>query len=757
MTDKPLPELLAPAGSEESLRAALAGGADAVYFGGAAFSNRMRAKNFAGDTIRNAIKLCHSVGAAAHITVNTRIKEREMDSVLAFADIILGGQADERADALIVADLGVARRIKAEFPHATLHASTQTSLSSVADCGALYSLGFSRLVVPRELSLEEIRTLAARSPIEIEMFIHGAHCVSCSGQCLLSYVMGGRSGNRGECAQPCRLPYTVTAQNKSVGGSYPLSMADMYLGGHIRDIISSGVASLKIEGRLKSSAYVYGVTRIYRRLLDERRDATADEKRALEDLFTRGFTDGYLTAHYSAMAGLKSSERETAGNIAKEISAALSGRLSSKRAQKPSATPIKARFSLKTGMPSRLVFSAEDVSAEAVGDIPQISTGNPTSGESAAKNLVKLGGSGFSLDKNDIEFDIDDGLWMPLSAINELRRRAADALAKKLAERTVEQAADVSATDVSAADVSATDVSGADVSVTRFSDTTQVSAPEKRNAIAVSAEIADLSLFLRGAENHSFAELLNIVSRLYVPVTDVRRAVDLSTVETAADTDKICAVLPVLSPDDAELAETLAALSEIGSEPCVRRVLCHTIGQVRAVRAHGLIADVSFRANVTNSDAAHVYRELGVRALTLSPELGLSAARDIAQSCAADIGLIGYGRLPVMHLSRCIISGGVCKKGNRGGRINETDARSHTCTAELCDRLGEKFPVIGAPDCTNVIYNSAVTWMGDRADQLKLGGYAEHIHFMFTTESADEACDVLRAYRRGEKRAGRRI
>lgn len=759
MTDKPLPELLAPAGSEESLRAALAGGADAVYFGGAAFSNRMRAKNFAGDTIRDAIKLCHSVGAAAHITVNTRIKEREMDSVLAFADIILGGQADERADALIVADLGVARRIKAEFPHATLHASTQTSLSSVADCGTLYSLGFSRLVVPRELSLEEIRTLAARSPIEIEMFIHGAHCVSCSGQCLLSYVMGGRSGNRGECAQPCRLPYTVTAQNKSVVGSYPLSMADMYLGGHMRDIISSGVASLKIEGRLKSSAYVYGVTRIYRRLLDEQRDATAEEKRALEDLFTRGFTDGYLTAHYSAMAGLKSSERETAGNIAKEISAALSERLSSKRAQKPTETPIKARFSLKTGMPSRLVFSAEDVSAEAIGDIPQISTGNPTSGESAAKNLVKLGGSGFSLDKNDIEFDIDDGLWMPLSAINELRRRAAGALAKKLAERTVEQAADVSATDVS----------GADVSVTRFSDTTQVSAPEKRNAIAVSAEIADLSLFMRGAEKQSFAELLNSVSRLYVPVTDVRRAVDfstidlstvdLSTVETteSADTDKICAVLPVLLPSDEELDKMLAALSEIGSESCVRRVLCHTIGQVRAVRAHGLIPDVSFRANVTNSDAAHVYRELGVRALTLSPELGLSAARDIAQSCAADIGLIGYGRLPVMHLSRCIISGGVCKKGNRGGRINETDARSHTCTAELCDRLGEKFPVIGAPDCTNVIYNSAVTWMGDRADQLKLGGYAEHIHFMFTTESADEACDVLRAYRRGEKRAGRRI
>ncbi len=751
MTDTPTPELLAPAGSEESLRAALAGGADAVYFGGAAFSNRMRAKNFAGDSIRDAIKLCHSVGAAAHITVNTRIKDREMDSVLAFAEMILGGQTDEQADALIVADLGVARRIKAEFPNATLHASTQTSLSSVADCGALYSLGFSRLVVPRELSLDEIRTLAARSPIDIEMFIHGAHCVSCSGQCLLSYVMGGRSGNRGECAQPCRLPYTVTAQNKSVSGGYPLSMADMYLGGHMREIISSGVASLKIEGRLKSPAYVYGVTKIYRCLLDERRDATADEKRALEDLFTRGFTDGYLTAHYSGMAGLKSSERETAGNIAKEISAALASRRAQKssdaRTQTSTVTPIKAQFTLRACEAARLVFLSGDVSAEAVGEIPQISKGNPTSGESAAKNLVKLGGSGFSLDKNDIEFDIDDGLWMPLSAINELRRHAADDLAKKIAEKTA-----------------ATDVSVSGVSIAQRPRIPQASATEKRNAIAVSAEIADLSLFLRGAEKHSFAELLNSVSRLYVPVTDVRRAVDLSTIDLStvdsaesADADKICAVLPVLLPSDEELDKMLAAISEIGSKPCVRRVLCHTIGQVRAVKTHGLIPDVSFRANVTNSDAAEVYRELGVRSLILSPELGLSSARDIASGCAVDVGLIGYGRLPVMHLSRCIISGGVCKKGNRGGRINASDARSHTCTAELCDRLGEKFPVVAAPDCTNVIYNSAVTWMGDRADQLKLGGYAEHIHFMFTTESADEACAVLRAYRDREKRSGRRI
>ena len=183
---KKLPELLAPAGSEDALRAALAGGADAVYFGGSAFSNRMRAKNFTDEGLTEAIRLAHAAGAAAHITVNTRVRDREMDDALRLAERILGGKPEERADALIMADLGLAEEIRKRWPHAVFHASTQTSLGSAADSIELRKRGFSRLVLPREMDREEIASLCG-GPLEIEIFIHGAHCVSLSGQCLLSY------------------------------------------------------------------------------------------------------------------------------------------------------------------------------------------------------------------------------------------------------------------------------------------------------------------------------------------------------------------------------------------------------------------------------------------------------------------------------------------------------------------------------------------------------------------------------------------
>ena len=728
MADKPfLPELLAPAGNEESLRAALAGGADAVYFGGAMFSNRMRAKNFAGDSIRDAIKLCHSVGAAAHITVNTRVRDNETDELLSFVDTVLGGKTDERADALIIADLGVARLIKNAYPDAVLHASTQTSMMSPADCRALSELGFSRLVVPRELSLDEIRSLAASSTIEIEMFLHGAHCVSCSGQCLMSFVMGGRSGNRGECAQPCRLPYRMESDCRQIGGNYPLSMADMYLGGHIPEIISSGVASLKIEGRLKSSNYVYGVTKIYRRLLDERRKATAAEKQALEDLFTRGFTDGYFVSDYSGMGGVKSSEKTVnPASVAREISLSFSERASAFRTKKSNekspSIPLTARFTLLSGCPARFELYCGSESGVGVGQVPVSSTGNPVTAESAAKNLTKLGSSGFSLDVHDIEFTIDDGLWMPLSALNEIRRQALEDLSSKVR-------------------ILPDEPSPKNIKTFAPHCISAKKTAVKRDA-HLTAEVADLSLFTRsGGDLSDFAARF---SRVYVPLNDFSSA--------SGYADNICATLPVFSLSDGVLTDKLTSAAEKG----LSRVLCHTIGQVSLVRSLGMSADASFRANVTNSYAASVYADLGVASLAVSPELGTAAAREIALSTGCDIGLIGYGRLPLMLLSRCVISGGSCKKGNAGGR-SRANTRPHTCTGELCDRIGEHFSVIGQSDCTNVVYNSVPVWMGDRMKELTLGGHAGFIHFIFTTETITEANDVLSAYLRGEKRPGRRI
>ncbi len=283
-TKMAMPELLAPCGSLDALTAAVEGGADAVYFGGTVFNARMNAKNFDRADIRSAVGYCHENGVKAYVTLNTQIYDRELKSALDHAAFLY----ESGADALITADMGLSSLIKKYIPELELHASTQATVHNLAGAEKLYDLGFNRVVGAREMDLDNIKTLC-KSRAEIEMFIHGAICVSVSGQCLMSAMLGGRSGNRGQCAQPCRMCYNR---------EYPLSMKDMCLASHITELTDAGVASLKIEGRMKSPSYVYGVTKIYRRLLDEGRNATRDEINELQRLFSRsGFTDGYLTGN----------------------------------------------------------------------------------------------------------------------------------------------------------------------------------------------------------------------------------------------------------------------------------------------------------------------------------------------------------------------------------------------------------------------------------------------------------------------------
>lgn len=401
-----LPELLAPAGSPDALAAAIEGGADAVYFGSVKFSARMRAKNFDENEITDAVALCRAYGVRSYITVNTRVRETEMDEVMdTVARLYEAG-----ADALIVADLGVASLVRQQFPDIELHASTQLSGCSSADAVQLAKLGFTRMVCPRELSLRQISLLCSQSPIEIEMFVHGAHCVSFSGQCMLSYAMGGRSGNRGECAQPCRLPYKIcgTACNPS---EYPLSLKDMCLASHIREVMLSGVTSLKIEGRQKSADYVYGVTKMYRTLLDEKRDATKDDVEALAALFSRdGFSDGYFSEKYTSMLGVRRADDTEMSRNAPPF---------------PGLTkkiPLCAKLAVKTGSPATLTISANDKSVTVTGNVPDAARTAALDEAAARKNIGKLGGTPYTL--ASFTADIDDGLFFTPAALNDLRRRA---------------------------------------------------------------------------------------------------------------------------------------------------------------------------------------------------------------------------------------------------------------------------------------------------------------------------------------------
>ena len=287
------PELLAPAGSLDALYAAIEGGADAVYVGGVAFNARINAKNFTPEELKRGIDCAHAYGAKVYIAANTLIYDREMDDYLRAAeDAYLCG-----ADAFIVADLGAARLLRSRIP-VELHGSTQLSGHNLHAAELLSREGFSRMVLAREMSRENIKYFTENSPIEAEVFVHGALCVCHSGQCLFSSVVGGRSGNRGECAQPCRLPYN-TPQGKS---DYPLSLSDLSLARYVPELCDMGVASFKIEGRMKSPEYVRDVTSIWRRLIDEKRAADDSDMAELAAIFSRGgFTDGY----YSGKIGRK--------------------------------------------------------------------------------------------------------------------------------------------------------------------------------------------------------------------------------------------------------------------------------------------------------------------------------------------------------------------------------------------------------------------------------------------------------------------
>ena len=293
-------ELLAPCGSPDTLEAAVKGGADAVYLGGTILNARMNAKNFTDSDLISAIDKCHNNGVRIYVTLNTLVYDKEFDEAVRYAAKLY----KMGVDAFIIADIGLAGRLKHFIPDIELHASTQMTGHNTEAAVKLAEIGFTRMVCARELSVNDIKTLAEKSPIEIEMFIHGAHCVSVSGQCLMSSFIGGRSGNRGECAQPCRMKYN---------NAYPLSLKDMCLAGHVTDILDSGVKSLKIEGRMKPPGYVYTVTSVYRRLIDEKRNASDAEIEKLSKIFSRsGFTDGYFTGNITkTMLGIRTESDKT--------------------------------------------------------------------------------------------------------------------------------------------------------------------------------------------------------------------------------------------------------------------------------------------------------------------------------------------------------------------------------------------------------------------------------------------------------------
>ena len=598
MSKKNIPELLCPAGSVEALGAAIEGGANAVYLGGTAMNARIHAGNFDPQQLRDAVRLAHAHDVKVYLTLNTLVTDRELTAYLdAARDASRAG-----VDALIVADLGGACAIRRILPEMELHASTQMSGHNSRMGEELARLGFSRMVAAREISEANLRELLAHSPIETELFVHGALCVSHSGQCLFSSIVGGRSGNRGECAQPCRLPYGKKE-------SYPLSLKDLTLAKHIPTLIELGVASLKIEGRMKSPEYVYETARVFRRLLDEGRGATDAEIERMARRFSRnGFTDGYFTERIdSSMLGIR---REQDKQNARELEGF--GGLQKK-------VPITLSAILHEGEPACLTVSDGRGSATVRGDTVMRAITAPMNEEAVKKSLCKLGNTPYTA--TECRVDIDEGIMLPVSRLNDLRRRAIEAL------------------------------EAANLPKDREERSFAPALPQRTRERGVSARFYTAKQITPIAEHFFEKRFLPLFS-----YSEEANGVVLPPVIFDHDFDRV--------------RRELDRARERGA----RYALVGNLGHLSLALEAGLEPMGDFRLNLTNTESAAQYERLGLSECLLSPELSLPQMRDVGGNTAA----IVYGRLPLMTLEKCVqteLSGCEACRESRGAL---TDRRGVT-------------------------------------------------------------------------------
>ena len=634
------PELLCPAGSPDALAAAIEGGADAVYMGGVAFNARINAKNFTPEELRKGIALAHSYGVKIYLTANTLIYDREREDALRAAeDAYLAG-----ADGLIVADVGLARMIRRRIP-IELHASTQLSGHNADAARFLADAGFSRMVCAREMGREELSRFVKESPIEAEVFVHGALCVCHSGQCLFSSVVGGRSGNRGECAQPCRLPY------RGGRNGYPLSLKDLSLAAHNRELCEMGISSFKIEGRMKSPEYVRDVARVWRRLIDEERNATDEEMKELSSIFSRGgLTDGYYRKKIDGrMMGIRSEED-------KQSSRALAPFRGIER-----KLPVSLSATLRDGEAATLSLTLSDGKGIKVsGAIPEAARSAPLDRETALRSLCRFGNTAYAVESAEIE--LGDGLMMPVSAMNALRRSAAEALDALRAAPNGRSEADWLSDDSS----KARGFSGRN--------------PAKRTAVFYAPEEIPEKAY----------EYFDI---LYTPLDGY-----------TGSTNGVFLPPVIFDTERREAERLLARAKELGAE----HVLVGNPGHFSLARASGLTVHGDFRLNVTNGEAAEVWQSEGLEDVILSPELTLSRLRDLGGRA------IVYGRIPLMVTEKCL------------GREVADCAACEAGRVKLTDRRRAEFPVLREWKHRSLILNSVPVYMADRQEELARYGISLH-------------------------------
>lgn len=674
-------EILSPAGSPEAVRAAVCAGANAVYLGYGSFNARRNARNFTEEELAEAVSYCHLRGVKLYLTLNTLATDREMAQAAEHA--VRASRAG--VDAVLVQDLGIVRVLRQVAPDLPVHASTQMSIHNLDGVKAAADLGITRAVLARELSGKDIAYICQHSPIEIETFVHGALCMCHSGQCYMSSVIGGRSGNRGLCAQPCRLTYGWG----DLADSYPLSLKDMSLAGHLQELEQMGVASIKIEGRMKRPEYVWVVTKVYADALREGRDPTREELRRLQNAFSRqGFTDGYFVGEKGPqMFGVRENTPEP-----KELFA--EARAAYEKGEGP-GVPIKFYAMIRPGEPVQV--GAEDPEgrvATAAGPLPEVARSRAVTAADVETQLSKTGGTPYRC--TGVRSLVAEGMSVPLSVLNGLRREVLEQLSQQ-----------------------------------------RTALPERRHGVyKMGARYEnyrgepEIYVSLRRAEQMTFDLLKQKPDLIYLPAEEIAAHPD----EARGAMDRgipVAAVLPRVC-FDRELDELRALLDQC-RQTGVSEALLGNLGLIAPAREAGFTLRGDFGLQVFNSQAAKEYKRLGFQSLTASFELKLAQIRDLSK--AVDTEIIAYGRLPLMITENCAIH-------NQSGKCVCSNVNT------LVDRKGVRFPVVRAWGCRNEILNANKLFLADKAQDYKRAGLRA-IRLSFTTENALECAQVLERYRGG--------
>ncbi|MGO5229660.1 peptidase U32 family protein [Thermoguttaceae bacterium LCP21S3_D4] len=719
-------ELLAPAGSLKTLKAVIHAGADAVYLGGSMFGARAYANNFNEEELLEAIRFGHIHGRKIILAVNTLLKEYELGQLYDY----LRPYYEAGLDAVIVQDMGVMEFIKTHFPNLPIHTSTQMTITNVDGARLLKEQGVERVVTAREMSLEEIQRIHDEVGVELESFIHGALCYCYSGQCLFSSIIGGRSGNRGRCAQPCRLSYEVLQGEKSLTGHHAtpiLSLKDMCTLPFLYELADHGVYSFKIEGRMKTPEYAAGVVSIYRKYVDSYLDGSripVEKKdiRALLELGNRGgFTNGYYYHHNDSdmLSGESASHNKSEGvlqdNIRREY---VETELKEK---------IKGKLILNKECPAKIEVQYGKIEVSYQGDMVLVAQNRPLTKEVVTEKITKTGNTPFVFES--LEVTMDDDIFMPVNQLNQLRRGALEALEEALLkpyERTLPELEETSSTEtdrqITGKAVNEKQISGQSLS--------QTSGRQSASSVTEVRVLIEEPEQLAAVLKADFVDAVYLDCMLYTREKLIRKlSEDIDRVHASGK--KAFYVFPFIFRQQTSLfyEKIMPELKKLSLDG----VMVRSLDEIAFLKEWGneswqMVSDSNLYTY--SNEAAEYFYHLGMLQDTIPVELN---RKEILRRENKRSEMILYGRLPLMITAQCI-------------HKNTLGCMHQPKVLTLKDRYHVQFPVKNfCTECYNVIYNSLPVCLFKEDATIKRIAQAA-VRLSFTTETAEETEQILTIY-----------